>query len=201
MALKRYQEVYESFPPVVVRDERGRPLHSWRVELVTYLDNWKFTASYDFQKPWNADANRVLASMVDDFHCPASEDGNEMTNYVALLRGKSAGDDAAAGSADEQVWAVVEIADSKIPWMAPRDIELDVFLERWKNGTWPSNHGSWWKADREATCSLLVFEEFGSADTPRGVFVQPVVKRLNLAMNVEEVKELLGLGLGEDEDR
>jgi hypothetical protein len=199
--LKNYEELYGSFPPVVVREKQGRPLRSWRIALLPYLDYPNVVRSYQFDKPWNAVENLALATKVDAYHCPDSSEGNEMTNYVALLRRKSAGDDAGTESADDQVWAIVEIGDSKIPWMSPQDIELDVFLERWKNGTWPSNHGSWWNTNHQTKCHLLVIKKIRGADDPGGLFLLPSLEILNLAMDVEEVKELLGLGPGGEQER
>src|SRR5205807_8143584 len=37
-ALHQYHDEYGSFPPAYIADEQGRPIHSWRMLLLPYMD-------------------------------------------------------------------------------------------------------------------------------------------------------------------
>lgn len=56
-----YKEVHGRFPPPVVLDESGRPMHSWRVLVLTFLEQNQFYGNYDFDAAWNDPANADLA--------------------------------------------------------------------------------------------------------------------------------------------
>ncbi|MBT6498149.1 MAG: DUF1559 domain-containing protein, partial [Planctomycetaceae bacterium] len=41
LAMHNYHEDFGSFPPAVVTDDNGHPMHSWRVLILPYLDEAK----------------------------------------------------------------------------------------------------------------------------------------------------------------
>src|SRR5262245_43971076 len=52
IALYNYHDTFKQFPPVYVADERGRPMHSWRVLLLPYFESPEFqqlAREYDFK--------------------------------------------------------------------------------------------------------------------------------------------------------
>ncbi|MEW4489599.1 hypothetical protein AB1L42_16065 [Thalassoglobus sp. JC818] len=60
-ALHDYYKAHGSFPPVVVRDENGSPIHSWRSIIQDHFKNIvetddRFNA-YDLTQPWNSPVN------------------------------------------------------------------------------------------------------------------------------------------------
>jgi prepilin-type processing-associated H-X9-DG protein len=132
LALLNYEDRYGSFPPAYVADENGKPMHSWRVLILPYLEANDVYQAYDFDEPWDGPNNRKLAGrMPGVFRCPSSPESGNDTNYVAVV-----GDETvwpgATGVARGQIKdgasntiLVVETSDSGINWMEPRDLTLD----------------------------------------------------------------------------
>ncbi|HBO43847.1 MAG TPA: hypothetical protein DD670_07945 [Planctomycetaceae bacterium] len=139
LALFNYHDAHGCFPPTVVRDAQGRPMHSWRVLLLPYLDEDALYREYNFNEPWNGPNNRRLAArMPRVFQCPgAKKDLNQTrTSYVAVTgpgtlwpdSGRIALGQIADAPADTLL--LVEVADSDIDWLEPRDMRLDALVSR-----------------------------------------------------------------------
>src|SRR5437868_918460 len=60
-ALRTYHELHGHLPPAVVRDANGRPLYSWRVLLLPYLEDGDRFAGFRTDEPWDSPRNRPLA--------------------------------------------------------------------------------------------------------------------------------------------
>lgn len=56
-ALNAYAADYGTYPPAVVRDAAGRPMHSWRVLILPYLGEQGIYDQFDLSKPWDHDLN------------------------------------------------------------------------------------------------------------------------------------------------
>ena len=132
MALRAYHDDHGCFPPAYVADANGKPMHSWRVLLVPYL-SWGSFGAYDLDEPWDGPGNILLAkSAMPDFRCPAAaNDKGPYTNYVAVT-GAGTVFDGPKGCRESEITdglaktiMLVEIADSDIPWTAPRDLSLE----------------------------------------------------------------------------
>ena len=139
--LHAYHEEHGHFPPTVIRGEDGKPWHSWRsLVLQEYLEE----ENYDLSQPWKAPGNKAarkfyprwitcfVAQGVHDKEEPIEE--SRYTTYVAVQ-----GDDTAWRAdgtprslkeiADPANTAmVIELANSKIQDIEPKDIQLDDLL-------------------------------------------------------------------------
>ena len=133
IALHNYHDVYGSFPPAYVPDKNGRPMHSWRVLILPFMDHKALYDLYRFDEPWDGPNNAKLgAQYVSIYGCPsdAHADGNTDTSYVAVVGSGTAwpGEKAAKLSAikdgSENTLLVVEVHNSGIHWMEPRDLHI-----------------------------------------------------------------------------
>jgi predicted RNA-binding Zn-ribbon protein involved in translation (DUF1610 family) len=128
-ALLQYHADMGCFPPAYIADASGKPLHSWRVLILPYLDRKDLYDSYDFNEPWNGPKNTLLAPLVPPVYaCPSDPDTIDgYTSYVAAVgpqrvfpgaqpRKESEITDGAANTI-----AVIEHSASKINWLEPRD--------------------------------------------------------------------------------
>ena len=154
LALHNYILQYRCLPPAYVADKNGKPMHSWRVLILPYLDQAELYRQYDFSEPWNSPRNaRLMAKCPDVFRCPhAFPMSPSTTNYVAVIGdatcwpgSKSVRLEDIKDGASKTVM-LVEIADSDIPWIEPRDMSFDrasagVNVDR-QHGI-SSNHGNW----------------------------------------------------------
>jgi hypothetical protein len=57
IALQNYHDVHGQLPPAYLPDSRGRPMHSWRVLLLPFLEMQALYDQYDFNEPWDGPNN------------------------------------------------------------------------------------------------------------------------------------------------
>jgi hypothetical protein len=147
-ALSNYEYVNGHLPPAYILGPDGQPWHSWRVLLLPHMEGQDVFDQYRFDEPWNGPNNRRLADQIsiDRFQCPGGSDFEQTynTNYVALVgEGTAFPGDKTTRFTDfsdgkENTILLVEMADSGIHWMEPRDIELDSLAVGHSSGTTPA---------------------------------------------------------------
>jgi hypothetical protein len=143
LALLNYHDTYGCFPPAYTCDEEGTPMHSWRVLILPFIEQRALYDQYDFSQPWNAPSNRRLASARCKrlFQCPsAGLEQTTLASYVAVVGPGAAWPgreslqiapwDPPEMFAEESLHTIllIEVADSDIDWMEPRDLTLDEAL-------------------------------------------------------------------------
>jgi len=133
LAMQEYADTYNSFPPAYTVDANGKPMHSWRVLILPYLEDGALYNQYRLDEPWDGPNNSRLAGLMPVvFRCPsdASAPGSTTTNY-AVVNGPGAlfdGDKpcflASIRDGTSNTLLVVEAAGAGIPWMEPRDLDF-----------------------------------------------------------------------------
>jgi hypothetical protein len=74
-ALHSYHEKHGHFPPAYVADKDGRPMHSWRVLILPYLDHDDVYKKYRMDEPWDGPNNRKLWDIrMGEYECPEQPD-------------------------------------------------------------------------------------------------------------------------------
>lgn len=134
LALHYYYDEYGSFPPPYLPDKEGRPMHSWRVLILPYLEQQALYDAYDFDEPWDGPNNRKLAeSMPVYYACPTHDPATlplGHTCYQAVTGGETAWSvdkprkfvDFPDGTSHTIL--VLEGSDD-VPWLAPMDANLE----------------------------------------------------------------------------
>lgn len=134
LALHNYHEVYGSFPPQFTVDANGKPLHSWRLLILPYLDQQGIYRQFDLSSPWTSPANVDLSNEpLSVYWCPYRKDEQigSFTNYVGVAgentvwQGPRATSKADLGRDLGSVVMVVEVADCHVPWAKPQDIPFE----------------------------------------------------------------------------
>jgi prepilin-type processing-associated H-X9-DG protein len=135
LAMHNYQTKYKCFPPALIPDKNGKPMHSWRVLLLPFLgeEEEKLYTEYRFDEPWDGPHNKDLASRMPSYYrCPDMPKTDNLSTSYAMLVGPHAISDGPTSRAIEdikdgtsQTIIVVEAAGAGITWMAPRDIDAE----------------------------------------------------------------------------
>jgi hypothetical protein len=135
LALLNYHDAYGRFPPAYVADANGKPMHSWRVLILPYLERKPLYDAYDFDEPWDGPNNsKLAASVLKEYGCLSAPHYGPTTNYVAVIGpGTAWPGDKTTSIADfrdgtSNTILVVETSQSDIHWMEPRDLSLDDVL-------------------------------------------------------------------------
>ncbi len=115
-------------------DADGKPMHSWRVLILPFMQEEKCRDVYDhynFAESWDGPKNRLLADKIDPvFYCPSSEADRTQTGYVAVVGPETAwaGPNPTKKSITDgqsKTISVVEANGSGIHWMEPRDVTFE----------------------------------------------------------------------------
>lgn len=156
LAIQNYHYAHGTLPPPYTRDAAGRPMHSWRVLLMPYLDDEKFFEKYHLDEPRDSPSNRLLGRETPMiYRSPAySDQGPGTTSYLAVVGPET------AWPANEQLKLgdipdgshntilIFEVKNCNVNWTEPRDMTLQEAIDRFKGVA----RGR--RADR-ATCSAL----------------------------------------------
>ncbi|QDV38406.1 DUF1559 domain-containing protein [Tautonia plasticadhaerens] len=132
LAMHNYHERHKSFPPAYSTDAEGRPLLSWRVHLLAFLEEQTLFDEFHLDEPWDSPHNAALISrMPDVFRCPSAnlaEDG--LTTYL-VPRGESTIFPGAervtlkeiTDGTSNTVFVIDAGPDLAVPWTRPADWE------------------------------------------------------------------------------
>lgn len=131
-AIMTYDSHKRRLPPAIVTDAEGRPMHSWRVAILPYIEENGMYSNYRFKEPWNSPHNsKVTAERPEIFHCPSDKQSGESdTSYVAVLSPNSVWGINQSKSIDgikdgtDKTILLIEMKNSGIHWAEPRDLDL-----------------------------------------------------------------------------
>jgi hypothetical protein len=136
LAIRNYQEHHGHMPAAFIPDEVGRPSHSWRIVILPFMGEEDAYNGYAFSEPWNGPHNvqwaRKHHSLAQIFKCPSDPGSDECTSYLAPTGDKSLWPGSKPHRlTDEDLTRVllVEVRESTIHWMEPRDLpfhQIDV---------------------------------------------------------------------------
>ena len=135
LALQAYHDVFGSFPPAYIADENGKPMHSWRVLILPYLEETSIYDAYDFNEPWNGPNNSKLMVILNTFRCPTATTPDTHTNYVAVVGPRTAWpEDESSRKARfvdgrSKTIQIIESHQRSVHWMEPRDVSFDEAVE------------------------------------------------------------------------
>jgi prepilin-type processing-associated H-X9-DG protein len=149
LALLNYHDQNGAFPPAFVPDKDGKPMHSWRVLILPYLDQAELYKEYKFDEPWDGPSNsRLLARMPPVYSCPShvTSGVNTNTSYAGVFgehcvfRGSGPVKFTAITDGTSNTLLVGEVAKSNIPWMKPEDIDVTMHATIGPAGGFGSDH-------------------------------------------------------------
>jgi hypothetical protein len=131
LSLEAYSDKYGKPPPASIRGKDGKPAHSWRVLILPFLGEDELYSQYRFDEPWNGPHNIQLATRIPSFYkCPLDTKDPTTTSYCAIVR--SDGEwhigpflHGTLPPDEKNPILVVEVVDSGICWLEPRDLTVD----------------------------------------------------------------------------
>jgi hypothetical protein len=84
LAMHGYHDVHKTFPPAAQCDQNGKPLLSWRVLILPYLDAQNLFRQFHLDEPWDSPHNKALIDkMPPTYRSPISRLADRTrTNYL-----------------------------------------------------------------------------------------------------------------------
>ncbi len=131
VALHNYHDVNGVLPAAAIVDKKGKPLLSWRVAILPYVEQDNLYKKFHLDEAWDSPHNKPLSqTRVKVFELPYIESKPGITHYRAFV-GNGAVFDQIQGVKFSQIsdgtsntLMVVEAADG-VPWAKPDEIEFD----------------------------------------------------------------------------
>ncbi|HXY34981.1 MAG TPA: M56 family metallopeptidase [Planctomycetaceae bacterium] len=131
LAMHNYHDVYQHFPPAVVIGPDGKTPHSWRVELLPFLEQSQLYNQYRMNEPWDSPHNKqILRQIPDVFQSPFEDPASLDSSYYVLVgpgtvfEGPQGIKIADITDGTSNTLMIVE-AKRSIPWTKPEDIPFD----------------------------------------------------------------------------
>jgi hypothetical protein len=140
VALHNYHDVFGKFPAIANFSKEGKPLLSWRVQILPYLDQDKLYRQFHLDEPWDSEHNKKLIAQIPSvYRCPSAnprETGK--TTYLAPVLEDKPGVGSMWTPSQRQLRIsdvldgtsntifVVDADDGHaVPWTKPEDLAYD----------------------------------------------------------------------------
>jgi hypothetical protein len=131
IAMHGYHDVNNGFPPAAVCDKNGKPMLSWRVLILPYIEQNDLYQQFKLDEPWDSDHNKkLLAKMPNVYRLPTQKPDDTTTHYRVFV-GNGAAFDYVTGhklnsfaDGTSNTIMVVTAAEA-VPWSKPDELAFD----------------------------------------------------------------------------
>jgi hypothetical protein len=147
LAFHNYHDTYGTFPPHAIYGKDGKPLLSWRVQILPFIDQDNLYKQFHLDEPWDSEHNKkLLAQMPKVYAVPVDEKAAKAheTHYLGLV-GKGAFFNGKKGIRITDITdgtsntILVMEADKAVPWTKPEDLPFEAGKPLPKvGGLWPN---------------------------------------------------------------
>ncbi|MBX9624393.1 MAG: DUF1559 domain-containing protein, partial [Gemmataceae bacterium] len=134
IAMHNYADAHGSFPPAAITDKDGKPLLSWRVALLPYIEQDALYRQFKLDEPWDSEHNKPLSqTLIKTYTLPDQEvDPKNPKTHYRVFFGRGAAFELAKGvkfpadfqdGTSQTVLAVT--AAEAVPWAKPDELVFD----------------------------------------------------------------------------
>lgn len=133
IAMHNYHDVNGRFPPAAVYDKDGKPLLSWRVLILPYVEQDALFKEFHLDEPWDSEHNKKLMEKLTPpvYVSPEAKDKDKHVTHYLGFHGKGAFFEGTQGiriaditDGTSNTILAVE-ADKAVPWSKPEDLPYD----------------------------------------------------------------------------
>ena len=132
IAMHNYHSVYNVLPAAAICDKRGKPLLSWRVSILPYVEQDALYKEFKLDEPWDSPHNKkLLAKMPKVYALPGVSKDGDTTTYYRVFVGNGAAFDYIQGARFQDIpdgtsnTLLVATAAEAVPWTKPDELEFD----------------------------------------------------------------------------
>ncbi len=140
LAMHNYHSTFNTFPAAAIAGKDGKPLLSWRVAILPYIEQDALYRQFHLDESWDSPNNKALiAQMPKIYTCPSDPPQPGMTHYQVLV-GPKQGNGNEPGTVFEGLTkkhGLLEITDGTsntlmiveakkpVVWTQPEDVPFD----------------------------------------------------------------------------
>jgi hypothetical protein len=177
LALDNHESTFRRFPANAIYSKDGKPLLSWRVKILPYLEESQLYKEFHLDEPWDSPHNLPLAKRMPAAYAAPDADPAEIasgkTHFVVPV-GKGLMFDGDKGVTAAEItdgfsYTVMAVeADTGVIWSKPDDLEVD--LEHPWDGLGHLRHGIFFVVFGDAHIDLI--SDRTDAKTLRALFTR-----------------------------
>jgi prepilin-type processing-associated H-X9-DG protein len=135
LAMQSYADVHKNFPARAIFKD-GKPLLSWRVAILPYIEQMALYKQFHLDEPWDSEHNRTLIEQMPQVYANPALDAKltaaGMTDYLAPAGPNTAfngeqglGFASFKDGTSNTIIAIEANADRSVIWTKPDDLEVD----------------------------------------------------------------------------
>ena len=133
LANHNYHSANNTFPVQAITDKDGKPLLSWRVAILPFLEQQDLYNKFKLDEPWDSPNNKpLIKEMPKVYFCPDRRNPEPGTTTYQVFVGKGAGFEEGEGvglqnftDGTSNTLMVVE-AKNAVIWSKPDDLKFDM---------------------------------------------------------------------------
>jgi hypothetical protein len=131
LAFHNYHATFNHFPTRANYDNNGKPLLSWRVHILPFIDQQPLYRRFKLNEPWDSPHNKQLIRLMPSTYANPNLPAGSVTNYLAVIGADSVV--SATGVKMRQITdgtsntaMLVEVdVNRAVPWTKPVDHEIE----------------------------------------------------------------------------
>jgi hypothetical protein len=132
LAMHNFESTIGHLPPAASCDPQGKPLLSWRVAILPYIEENSLYMQFKLDEPWDSEANKKLLEQLPPLYAiPRPEAVGPGLTRIQVFTGKDALFDggkkarlAAIADGTSNTIMVAEVSEP-VPWTKPQDAPFD----------------------------------------------------------------------------
>lgn len=134
LAMHMFHEAWKSFPPPASYSKEGRPLLSWRIFLLPYLDQGELYSKFHLDEPWDSPHNKTLIRQMPPVFSSETLDLNlaGKTTFLVpvgegtVFHGREGVPIHAITDGTSNTFMVIQAApEQAVIWTKPEDLTVD----------------------------------------------------------------------------
>ena len=132
LAMHNYAAARGTFPAAAHYGQGDKPLLSWRVMILPYLDQEALFKQFKLDEPWDSDHNKkLLSKMPSVYRAPTQTNPAEETTFYQVFAGKGTPFDGKKGMSikafKDGLASTILISEGgkSVPWTKPADLDFD----------------------------------------------------------------------------
>jgi Protein of unknown function (DUF1559) len=131
LSFHNFHQMHDHLPSDI-RSKGGKPLLSWRVAVLPYLEQQALYEKFHLDEPWDSAHNKALLKEIPDVYVPViRSDEPKISTYYQVITGPGTSFEGKDGASfiditdgTSNTLMVVE-AGSPVPWTKPEDLTYD----------------------------------------------------------------------------